>query len=231
MNQNDDFLPDNIADNSNHSEDKIQADCFQWFHNTFPALRGLLYAVPNGGKRNKREANKLKATGVVRGVPDMEFHFYRRTFFFEMKTEKGTVKDDQEKIHFQLAEHGFRTWVVRSLEHFQNIIYAILEDKSPRYETAMTREQFEYRHNIFMYIYSQPLGVSQQLAEIVAEENLDKFKGYVIEFMTDGYDVKAGFELLFTPDFLAFYKKSLTEDTNVVYNGFSTVEIPKQNEG
>jgi hypothetical protein len=34
-------------------------------------LSDYLYAIPNGGKRNAREAVRLKAQGLMAGVPDM----------------------------------------------------------------------------------------------------------------------------------------------------------------
>mgnify|MGYP000046985433 FL=1 len=57
------------------SENALQQKCYFWFHNTYPEYRGLLFAVPNGGKRTKREAKTLKLTGVVSGVSDMIFLF------------------------------------------------------------------------------------------------------------------------------------------------------------
>lgn len=55
------------------SEDKIQSTYHIWLWNTYPKLRWLCFAVPNGGLRGAQEAMKLKATGTVRGIPDY-FH-------------------------------------------------------------------------------------------------------------------------------------------------------------
>ncbi len=213
------------AEKNEQTEGRIQADCFQWFHNTFPALRGLLYHVPNGGLKSKKEAGQLFAMGVVAGVPDLEFHFWKRTFFLECKTPTGTVSKDQVKIHNILDEHGFRVFVFRSLKEFQDLIYAIIEDKSPRFQRGLKRDAFEYRNNVFNYLYNLEEGTVQVLANMVTPENMEKFKGLVIEFINEGFDKLEGFEILFTPDFLGFYKKDLEQQTEVHYNGSTTIEV------
>jgi hypothetical protein len=40
------------------------------FATRYPELR-LMFAIPNGGSRDKREAANLKAEGVKSGVPDV----------------------------------------------------------------------------------------------------------------------------------------------------------------
>jgi len=208
------------------SEDRLTADCYQWFHNSFPKLRGLLYHVPNGGKRDQREAAKLKAMGVVPGIPDFVFHFWKRSFFIELKTPHGNPSTAQQNIHSLFNEHGFLVWVVRSLEEFQKVILAIIEDKSIYYQRGSTRQDYDYRHGVFNYLYNLTPGGVQMLSDLVSSENMDRFKGIVMEFMTDTYDKQAGFEILFTPDYKGFYKKNLIEPQNTVYNSSSTVEIP-----
>ena len=37
-------------------------------------ISDFLIAIPNGGRRNKREAARLKAQGVTAGVPDLFLH-------------------------------------------------------------------------------------------------------------------------------------------------------------
>ena len=55
------------------SEEQEQVALFKWAklqENVYPALR-LLYHIPNGGKRDKVTAARLKAAGVKAGVPDI----------------------------------------------------------------------------------------------------------------------------------------------------------------
>lgn len=210
------------------TEGRIQAECFQWFNNTFPNLRGLMYHVPNGGKMSGSAGNRLKAMGVVAGVPDLEFHFWRRTFFLECKTPTGTIQKEQTAIHTILHEHGFRVFIFRSLQEFQTLVWAILEDKSTMYSHGMTKADFQYRNNVFNYLYDLKEGEVQVLTDIVTDANSDKFKGIVFEFMAEGFDKIEGFEILMTPDYLGFYKKSLTKPTDVFYNGSLTAEVPNE---
>ncbi len=214
-----------LLEEQQQTEGRIQSECFQWFWNTFPDLRGLMYHVPNGGQMTGARGNMLKAMGVVAGVPDLEFHFWKRTFFLECKTPTGTVSTDQKNIHTILHEHGFRVFVFRSKEQFQDIIYAILEDKSPMFQRGLKREAFEYRTGVFNYLYDLPEGTVQIINEIVSPENMEKFKGLVMEFICDGYDKLEGFELLFTPDFLAFYKKNIENPSAVFYNGTNEITL------
>ena len=111
----------------NWSEDKLQAECFQWFHNTYPQFRGLLYAVPNGGKRDKITANKMRATGLVPGIPDLQAHYKGKTIFFELKTDKGRVSVEQFKIHNKLVDQDFSVFIIRRLGEFKLFMLKFFE--------------------------------------------------------------------------------------------------------
>jgi len=52
-----------------HQESTLQTTCVRWFRFQYPNL--VIYAVPNGGSRNVREAQRLKAEGVLAGVADL----------------------------------------------------------------------------------------------------------------------------------------------------------------
>lgn len=204
----------NNDDNLNHTEGKLQADCFQWFHNSFKHLRGLLYHVPNGEKRDPITANLLKAKGVVAGIPDLVFHFRARTYFFELKRPdgKGRLSEDQKKIHKQLDTQRFIVWLIEDLESFKYLVQNIINDTSDQFTHGLTKADYYYKHKIFDYIYS--LGDCQlvKIEDVCEEDNQGKFVQYITEFMVEGYAKLEGFELLFTPDYKAFYKK--LEGTN-----------------
>lgn len=104
------------------TEDQLQAKCFQWAHNTFPECRGLLFACPNGGFRNKIEAMKFKATGTTSGIPDLIYLHKSGPVGIEMKTETGVVSPEQKKIHAIWAINGIKVYVCRTFEQFQEII-------------------------------------------------------------------------------------------------------------
>ena len=51
-----------------HIESQIQKDCVTWFRLQYPKIGRLLFAVPNGGARNAKEAAIMKGEGVTAGV-------------------------------------------------------------------------------------------------------------------------------------------------------------------
>ncbi len=108
------------------SEDRIQQDCYMWFWNTYPELRGLLFAVPNGGKRSSQEARKFKLTGTVSGVSDMLFMYKGVTYCLELKTEVGYQSKKQLAWQSSVTEQGFDYFVIRDLERFKQIINNII---------------------------------------------------------------------------------------------------------
>lgn len=58
---------------ASHKEDGEQLAIFDWARwmiNQRPQLKWLMH-IPNGGKRNKAEAGRLKAQGVKAGVSDI----------------------------------------------------------------------------------------------------------------------------------------------------------------
>lgn len=108
-------------------EDQIQAKCYQWLHNHHPELRGLFFAIPNGGYRDIREAAKLKATGVVPGVPDTLL-VWPVLAGFEFKTPTGRESAAQRDVFSAWHKKKIPVHVVRSEEQFKNLIESILSD-------------------------------------------------------------------------------------------------------
>ena len=107
------------------SEDRIQSDSFLWFHNNYPALRGLLFHVPNGGSRDAREGNKFKAMGVTPGVPDLLLikpGGNGQMAGIEFKTETGALSPIQRILHGKWSDYGVTVHVVRSVDAFKEII-------------------------------------------------------------------------------------------------------------
>jgi len=87
-----------------HHEDSEQVLVFEWaaYH---PALR-YMFAIPNGGNRNKIEAARLKKQGVKAGVLDIFLPVVRVPYhglFVEMKRRKqdGPSKVSPKQLDFQ----------------------------------------------------------------------------------------------------------------------------------
>jgi hypothetical protein len=93
--------PERIA--HNNTEDGHQAAVFCWAalpatQAKYPELRQLLFAIPNGGFRDKREAAKLKATGTKAGVSDIFLSVSRggwHGLYIELKKFGGKPKPEQ----------------------------------------------------------------------------------------------------------------------------------------
>lgn len=111
------------------SENRIQQECYMWFHNNFPKLRGLLFAVPNGGARSIREGKLLKDTGVVPGVSDMLLMYKANVYCFELKTIIGSQSKLQKNWQKIVESHGFDYFIIRNLEEFINLINDIIKDE------------------------------------------------------------------------------------------------------
>jgi len=80
----------------------------------------LIFAVPNGGKRNMKEAVRLKAEGVTAGVPDLVVAQARGGFFglyIEMKRQKGSrLSDEQRDRIAELRAEGYAVEVCEGVE-------------------------------------------------------------------------------------------------------------------
>lgn len=108
------------------TEAKIQADIFKWFTNTYclknHQRRSLIFAVPNGGHRSLVEATLLKSTGVVSGVSDLIVIHKMVLLFIEVKTMNGEQSVTQREFEQRVKAHGFKYYLVRSLEEFKQLI-------------------------------------------------------------------------------------------------------------
>ena len=105
------------------SEDVIQAQIFKFYHNKFCTklndVPHVIFSVPNGGLRNKREALKLKATGLVAGVSDLIIVNDKEVLFVEVKTSKGKQSEKQLSFEEKVKTLGYRYLIVRSLNDFK----------------------------------------------------------------------------------------------------------------
>lgn len=97
------------------TEHEIQRAAVQWIRQNTPYL---VYAIPNGGRRGLREAGRLKAEGVVAGMPDL--HVPALRLWIEMKTATGKVSPVQLAIHKRLRADGDFVVVCRSVEEVQH---------------------------------------------------------------------------------------------------------------
>ena len=107
----------------------------------YPEL-ALLYAIPNGGERPKRQnkrtgrwycpsGQKLKAEGLLAGIPDLHLPVSRAgalSMYIEMKEpgkKPGKADEHQDRIHALLREQGnmvavcnSATWAIKVIEGY-----------------------------------------------------------------------------------------------------------------
>tara|TARA_R110000803_G_scaffold28011_8_gene65121 strand:- start:9556 stop:9921 length:366 start_codon:yes stop_codon:yes gene_type:complete len=89
----------------------------------------LLFHVPNGEKRNRVTAIKLKKMGVKPGVPDLFLPVSRGTFhglWVEMKKPGGTVSTKQLEWVLGLQAQGYRVDVADGFEAARDTIEGYL---------------------------------------------------------------------------------------------------------
>jgi hypothetical protein len=95
------------------TEHEEQRELVKWFRQTY--LKTLIFAIPNGGARNIATASRLKAEGVVKGVPDLFIPAWE--LWIEMKRAKGgIVSFDQNLMHLYLRGVGYTVIVAKGFE-------------------------------------------------------------------------------------------------------------------
>ncbi len=102
-------------------EHRLQVACVRWFRMQYPHLREMLFAVPNGGRRDEKTGVRLKEEGVIAGVSDMillQRNDRYGALLIEMKTKTGRQSESQKRWQKAAEEQGYRYVVCRSLEEF-----------------------------------------------------------------------------------------------------------------
>ncbi len=107
------------------SEDALQQECYQWFHNTYPQCRGLLcYNLNNS--RNKIDGARNRAKGLRKGRSDFALYFDGTAHMIELKTLTGKQSEAQIKWEAQIRTEGFPYYIVHDIESFQKLIRGIV---------------------------------------------------------------------------------------------------------
>jgi len=90
----------------------------------------IVYAIPNGGKRSKITAARLKAEGVRSGVPDYCLPVARggyHALYVELKTLTGRPSREQIDYIRQLEAAGNMCCVAKGWDQAQRCIVAYLQ--------------------------------------------------------------------------------------------------------
>ena len=90
-----------------------------------------MFAVPNGGRRDKVTGAKLKAEGVLAGVADLillKSNADYGALLIEMKTGSGKQSEVQGRWQKAIEKDGYKYVLCRSLEDFMREINAYLKE-------------------------------------------------------------------------------------------------------
>ena len=116
-------------------EHNHQVALFQWAgynKGRYPELE-MLMAIPLGGKRHVKVAQKLKAEGVKAGYPDIVLNVARggyHNLFIEMKVKGNYPTESQKEWHEKLRAQGSKVVVCyTSLEASEIILNYLKEQK------------------------------------------------------------------------------------------------------
>jgi hypothetical protein len=112
------------------SESKLQQACVRWFRYQYPDI--LIFAIPNGGQRNKVTASILKAEGVLAGVPDLFIANPNAThsgLFIEMKFGNNKPTQLQRETMTKLQDSGYDAVVCCSFDGFVEAVENYINNK------------------------------------------------------------------------------------------------------
>ncbi len=209
------------------SEDQLQAFIYKTFWNKCPLYRRRLFSVPNGGSRHQLEANKLKSTGLVPGVPDLIFFSKDLLVFFELKKEKGKLSKNQVILKKVINGQKVPYFLVRTPDQFFYAIFFILmtrnklnkqdsvklmravQDEEGLIFFGLTEAQFEYEMKVFSYIFEAEMDQPENILELTEPETREKFIKTIKKFIHLEYDYSNNFQLVFSEDFTTFVKQSI----------------------
>jgi len=109
----------------NLTESRIQQDCYVWFHNTYPHLRGLFFRIKNEGT-NKISGARDKAMGILPGVADGCLLINGTAIFIEFKTEIGRQRESQKKWQATIERVGYKYFIIRNLNEFKELCQTLI---------------------------------------------------------------------------------------------------------
>ena len=107
-------------------EHEEQVGLVNWFRERFAGV--LIFAIPNGEKRAIKVAKRLKAEGVVSGVPDLFIPEWN--LWIEMKRVKGGRRSpEQKEIIGYLESIGQTVLVGKGAKHASELVLKYIQEK------------------------------------------------------------------------------------------------------
>ena len=103
------------------SESHLQQVCVRWFRLQYPEYSKLLFAIPNAGKRLGMNGARMKAEGLLAGVPDLFLAIGSNGFngmFIEMKHGKNKPSNEQKMMLEELKSRCYNVEIIYTLDDF-----------------------------------------------------------------------------------------------------------------
>ena len=116
------------------SEAQEQVALFQWANlarQEYPELE-LLHHIPNGGRRDKKEAGALKRQGVKAGVPDISLPVARGGYhglYIELKVGRNKTSSAQNEWIEKLSRQNYFVSVCYGWLAAREVIEKYLKEK------------------------------------------------------------------------------------------------------
>ena len=110
------------------TEHEEQREFVRWFRQTYKGV--LIFAIPNGGSRTPSTAGRLKAEGVLPGVPDL--FIPKLLLWIEMKRVVGGTVSQKQKtfIKYLIEECGHTVILGKGFKDAKNQVGEFLKCKS-----------------------------------------------------------------------------------------------------
>ena len=98
----------------------------------YPELK-LMFAIPNGGSRNKIEGKHLKEQGVKAGVPDIFLPIAKNGYhglFLELKVEKNKLSKQQSEWIENLKKQGYKAVVAYGIDEAIKVLMEYIKNEN-----------------------------------------------------------------------------------------------------
>lgn len=96
------------------TEDAIQEAIVNYLRAVL--AKKIVLSIPNEGKRSPASAARLRRMGMRKGAPDLLLVIGGKAFFFEVKSAKGRVRDEQFDFQVDADIAGAGWAIVRSID-------------------------------------------------------------------------------------------------------------------
>lgn len=88
----------------------------------------MVLRLENAQRRTLAQVVRDKALGMLPGAPDLLVLYRAELHWLELKSEKGTVSDEQKHVHAELRARGQKVHVAYGYEHGCSILESIKQN-------------------------------------------------------------------------------------------------------